>query len=115
MLQDRCCKKMPGLRERPPGPDQSGLARTTTLLISFTQKPLQPCRLTELGSPRAQNFDFPILQGETKTVARAAIVSAAKLFIVRCYERDILHTVLRDRGMTRARWEEIEKISTDGE
>lgn len=54
-------------------------------------------------------------QGETKAEARSAIISAAKLFIVRCYERDILHTVLRERGMTRATSEEIARISTDEE
>ena len=54
-------------------------------------------------------------QGETKAEARTAIVSAAKLFIVRCYERDILHTALRERGMTRASSEEMARISTDAE
>lgn len=54
-------------------------------------------------------------QAETKDEARAAIISAAKLFIVRCYERDILHTALRERGMTRATSEEIARISTDAE
>jgi hypothetical protein len=51
-------------------------------------------------------------QGADKMEAKAAIVSAAKLFIVRCYEKDILHTVLRDRGMTRASAEQVKKIST---
>lgn len=51
-------------------------------------------------------------QGEGKDEAKAAIVSAAKLFIVRCYEKDILHTVLRDRGMTRATAEQARKISS---
>jgi len=50
-------------------------------------------------------------QGETKEEAKTAIISAAKLFIVRCYERDILHTALRSRGMTRATGEEVAKIS----
>lgn len=50
-------------------------------------------------------------QGDTKDEARAAIVSAAKLFIVRCYERDILHTVLRERGMTRATGDEVTRAS----
>ncbi len=54
-------------------------------------------------------------QGGTKAEARAAIVSAAKLFIVRCYERDILHTVLRERGMTKATSEQIARLATDAE
>lgn len=54
-------------------------------------------------------------QGTKKDEARAAIISAAKLFIVRCYEKDILHTVLRDRGMTKATAEQVAKVSaTDG-
>jgi hypothetical protein len=51
-------------------------------------------------------------QGVDKVEAKAAIISAAKLFIVRCYERDILHTVLRERGMTKATAEQVAKIST---
>lgn len=54
-------------------------------------------------------------QGETKDEAKAAIVSAAKLFIVRCYERDILHTVLRKRGMTRASSEDAAQLVADAE
>jgi len=56
-------------------------------------------------------------QGETKDEAKAAIISATKLFIVRCYERDILHTVLRGRGMTRATTEEVAQVAVgeDGE
>jgi hypothetical protein len=50
-------------------------------------------------------------QGTDMDEAKAAIISAAKLFIVRCYERDILHTVLRERGMTRASSEQVAKIS----
>ena len=41
-------------------------------------------------------------QGRTDQEAEDAVVSAAKLFIVACYERDILHSVLRKRGMTKA-------------
>lgn len=41
-------------------------------------------------------------QGRTQDEAETAVVSAAQLFIVSCYERDILHSVLRKRGMTRA-------------
>src|SRR5271155_2676487 len=41
-------------------------------------------------------------QGRTEKEAETAIVGAAKQFIVACYERDILHTVLRDRGMKKA-------------
>ena len=41
-------------------------------------------------------------QGTTESEAGEAVVNAAKLFIVTCYERDILHTVLRGRGMTKA-------------
>jgi len=41
-------------------------------------------------------------QGRTDQEVEEAVVSAAKLFIVACYERDILHSVLRKRGMTRA-------------
>jgi hypothetical protein len=54
-------------------------------------------------------------QGETKVEARAAIISAAKMFIVRCYERDILHTALRERGMTKATSEQVAKLATDAE
>ena len=41
-------------------------------------------------------------QGTTEQEAQEAIVSAVKLFLVACYERDILHSALRSRGMTRA-------------
>lgn len=41
-------------------------------------------------------------QGQTEPQAENAIVNAAKLFIITCYGRDILHRVLRERGMTRA-------------
>lgn len=41
-------------------------------------------------------------QGRTDHEAEDAAVSAATLFIVACYERDILHRVLRKRGMTKA-------------
>jgi hypothetical protein len=41
-------------------------------------------------------------QGTTEHEAEEAVVSAVKLFLVACYERDILHSALRTRGMTRA-------------
>jgi hypothetical protein len=41
-------------------------------------------------------------QGRTEHESEEAIVSAVKLFLVACYERDILHSALRNRGMTRA-------------
>jgi predicted RNase H-like HicB family nuclease len=41
-------------------------------------------------------------QGRTETEAEEAIVDAARLFIVACYERDSLHRVLRERGMKKA-------------
>jgi hypothetical protein len=41
-------------------------------------------------------------QGETQEEASNAVVSAATLFLVTCYERDALHSALRRRGMTRA-------------
>jgi hypothetical protein len=41
-------------------------------------------------------------QGTSETEAQEAVVDAAKLFIIACYKRDILHKVLRDRGMTEA-------------
>ena len=41
-------------------------------------------------------------QGRTEHESEEAIVSAVKLFLVACYERDILHSALRKRGMTRA-------------
>jgi predicted RNase H-like HicB family nuclease len=50
-------------------------------------------------------------QGSDNEEAKAAIVSAAKLFIVRCYEKDILHTILRERGMTKASSAELAKLS----
>jgi hypothetical protein len=31
-----------------------------------------------------------------------ALVSAAQMFIITCYERDILETLLKERGMTKA-------------
>ena len=40
-------------------------------------------------------------QGRTEEEAEAAVASAASLFIGACYDRDILHTVLRERGMTK--------------
>jgi predicted RNase H-like HicB family nuclease len=42
-------------------------------------------------------------QGRSREEAEDAVVDAAQLFIVSCYERDILHTVLRNRGMTKAK------------
>jgi predicted RNase H-like HicB family nuclease len=41
-------------------------------------------------------------QGKTEEESEEAVVSAVKLFLVACYERDILHSALRSRGMTRA-------------
>jgi hypothetical protein len=41
-------------------------------------------------------------QGRTEKESEEAVVSAVKLFLVACYERDILHSALRSRGMTRA-------------
>jgi hypothetical protein len=41
-------------------------------------------------------------QGASKDEAEEAVVDAARLFIISCYKRDILHKVLRDRGMTEA-------------
>ena len=41
-------------------------------------------------------------QGRSEVEAQEAVVDAAKLFIINCYRRDILHRVLRDRGMTEA-------------
>jgi hypothetical protein len=41
-------------------------------------------------------------QGATEQESEEAIVSAVKLFLVTCYERDILHSALRTRGMTKA-------------
>jgi len=41
-------------------------------------------------------------QGTTQEEAEKAVVSAAQLFIVTCYEKDILHSALRKRGMVKA-------------
>lgn len=41
-------------------------------------------------------------QGKTEQESEEAVVSAVKLFLVACYERDILHSALRSRGITRA-------------
>jgi hypothetical protein len=41
-------------------------------------------------------------QGVTEQESEEAVVSAVKLFLVACYERDILHSALRRRGITRA-------------
>src|SRR5690242_19524317 len=41
-------------------------------------------------------------QGRDEKELENAMKSAAALFIVTCYERDILHKVLRERGMTKA-------------
>ena len=38
-------------------------------------------------------------QGTTDKEAEEAVASAAALFIGTCYDRDILHSVLRERGM----------------
>ena len=51
-------------------------------------------------------------QGRTDEEAGRAIVSATSLFIVACYERDILHSVLRERGMTKAT-SNIQAIAAD--
>jgi hypothetical protein len=52
-------------------------------------------------------------QGITEHQAEEAIVSAVKLFLVACYERDILHSALRNRGMTRASSMVADKIMKD--
>lgn len=41
-------------------------------------------------------------QGTSEDEAQEAVVDAAKLFIITCYKRNILHKVLRERGMTEA-------------
>jgi hypothetical protein len=41
-------------------------------------------------------------QGTNQEQARRAVVNAAKLFITTCYDLDILHRVLRERGMNKA-------------
>jgi hypothetical protein len=41
-------------------------------------------------------------QGRDEEELKKALTSAAEMFIVRCYEREILGQVLRNRGMTRA-------------
>lgn len=38
-------------------------------------------------------------QGRTEKEAEDAVLSAATFFIGTCYERDILHNVLRERGL----------------
>lgn len=38
-------------------------------------------------------------QGRTEKEAEDAVLSAASFFIGTCYERDILHNVLRERGL----------------
>jgi predicted RNase H-like HicB family nuclease len=60
-------------------------------------------------------------QGRTAQEAEDAAVSAATLFIGTCYERDILHSVLRDRGLKKivakpklAHGEEGQYISVQG-
>ncbi|HEY1732686.1 MAG TPA: hypothetical protein VGG15_13090 [Terriglobales bacterium] len=54
-------------------------------------------------------------QGETEHEAGEAVVSAVTLFLVTCYERDILHSALRQRGMTRASGGTLERIKADSE
>jgi predicted RNase H-like HicB family nuclease len=41
-------------------------------------------------------------QGRTREQAENAVVDAVQLVIISCYERDILHSVLRNKGMTKA-------------
>lgn len=41
-------------------------------------------------------------QGSSEDEAAHAVEDAAQLFIVSCYQRDILHSVLRKKGMTTA-------------
>lgn len=60
-------------------------------------------------------------QGRTEAEAEEAAVSAATLFIGTCYERDILHSVLRERGLKKitakpklAPGEEAQYISVSG-
>jgi predicted RNase H-like HicB family nuclease len=52
-------------------------------------------------------------QGTTEEEAEEAVVSAVKLFLVACYERDILHSALRNRGMTRATAIAADQIKKD--
>jgi hypothetical protein len=52
-------------------------------------------------------------QGITEEQAAEAVVSAVKLFLVACYERDILHSALRNRGMTRASSMVADQITKD--
>lgn len=49
-------------------------------------------------------------QGRTDEEAEQAVVSAAALFISTCYDRDILHSVLRKRGMTKATSAGLSKV-----
>ena len=41
-------------------------------------------------------------QGRTEDELSKALVSAAEMYIVKCYELNILNRVLRERGMTKA-------------
>jgi hypothetical protein len=52
-------------------------------------------------------------QGTTEQESEEAIVSAVKLFLVACYERDILHSALRTRGMTKATSMVADQIQKD--
>lgn len=52
-------------------------------------------------------------QGRTEQESEEAVVSAVKLFLVACYERDILHSALRIRGMTRATSMVADQIQKD--
>lgn len=52
-------------------------------------------------------------QGKTEQESEEAVVSAVKLFLVACYERDILHSALRNRGMTRASTDAASRIKQD--
>ncbi len=54
-------------------------------------------------------------QGTTEQESEEAIVSAVKLFLVACYERDILHSALRSRGMTRASSMVVNQIKNDAQ
>ena len=52
-------------------------------------------------------------QGRTEQESEEAVVSAVKLFLVACYERDMLHSALRSRGMTRATSMVADQLKSD--
>jgi predicted RNase H-like HicB family nuclease len=49
-------------------------------------------------------------QGKDEVELEKALVSAAELFIVTCYERGILQQALQERGMTKAVAAHVKKI-----